>query len=139
MKKLSLLAIVIVQFAFGQEIYSKDQVEKLPTYKDCQSNQNGDCFTKKLASKINDELMDYANKLPSGNYVSRINFTIDENGKFTNLKYTGNEELGKRALKALEIISLRQEMDNINVIPAFINGKAVKMSYTLPVKIEVEG
>ena len=139
MKKLSLLAIVIAQFAFGQKIYTKDQVEELPTYKECTADKKETCFDAKLSSQINDELIDYANKLPSGNYVSKINFTIDENGKFTNLKYTGNDELGKKALKALEIIGLRQEMGNINVIPASIKGKAVKMYYTLPVKIEVEG
>ncbi|MDM1298048.1 energy transducer TonB [Empedobacter falsenii] len=139
MKKLSLLAIVIAQFAFGQKIYTKDQVEKLPTYKECTADKKETCFAVKLSSQINEELIDYANKLPSGNYVSKINFTIDENGKFTNLKYTGNDELGKKALKALEIIGLRQEMGNTNVIPASINGKPVKMYYTLPVKIAVEG
>lgn len=139
MKKLSLfLGLIFTQFVFGQDVYTTKQVDKLPTYSACNNKIDENCFTKKLSSKVNEELLEYANKLPAGMHLARINFTIDENGKFTDFKYSGDENLGKRAVKALEIIALKEEADNIKIIPATVKGKAVKMSYSLPVKIMVD-
>ncbi|MDM1062030.1 hypothetical protein HXZ62_05540 [Empedobacter falsenii] len=139
MKRLILISgIFLSQFLFAQKIYTKNQVDKEPTFSACNNRIDEQCFSKKLISELTKKLSDFLVTLPKGVYKSTINFTINEDGKFTNYKYSGNKKLGEESVNALKIIMLKQEKNKVKVIPANIKGKAVKMSYSLPVNIKID-
>ncbi len=132
------LTLFLVQFTFGQKIYSKSQVDIQPTFSACNNRIDADCFSKKLINELVKELTDFYTTSPKGNYKAIINFTINENGKFSDYKFSGNKKLGEKSIAALKKMTSKIEANKTKVIPAKLKGKAVKMSYSLPVNIMVD-
>jgi hypothetical protein len=139
MKQFTLILVLFIsQFVFAQKIYTNKQVDVQPTFSGCNNKIDKDCFNKKIISRLTEQITDFITTLPKGKYSSVVEFTINEDGKFSNYTSKGNKKLGEKSITALKNLILNQNVNKLKVIPANIKGKSVKMKYSLPVKIVID-
>ncbi|QTV04877.1 energy transducer TonB [Faecalibacter bovis] len=132
------LGLFMTQFAFGQQIYTADQVDQHAVYpKDCDKTKSTkDCFTISLSTDLANEFDDLVEKFSSGNHVTKISFVINEDGSITDVTPITKDEFGEKTAKLLQVLFAKNEIYNKKIQPAKLNGKNVKMSYSLPVRLQ---
>ncbi|RLZ08061.1 energy transducer TonB [Faecalibacter macacae] len=139
MKALTLtLSLFIAQFAFGQQIYTGDQVDQHAIYpKNCEKEKSvKDCFSKSISVDLGDLMGDVAEQFKEKSYVTRVNFVINEDGSISDIRSSTNDEFGQKTAKVLEMVFAKNELSDKKIQPAVLNGKNVKMSYSLPVRLQ---
>ena len=140
MKPYLLLPVLFFfNFALSQEVYNAKTVDQFPIYPTCQDSINDlpNCFDKNLNEDVQKKLS--AIKLDkiikaSGRIFTKVNFVINEEGSFSNIKVSGNEILGRIVGEVLLRINQEQTENNTKIIPAKVNGNSVKLNYSLPIE-----
>lgn len=120
--------------------YNVAMVEVLPSFPACKGlprNQQMQCFEEQLRKAVSKNLTypedDYASSRQGRSYVE---FTIDENGEFSDVKIvetnaaTATKEMNKAAEKAVK------KLKKIN--PAKQGNTPVKVKYTLPISFRIQ-
>jgi len=132
------LGLFLSTFAFGQQIYTGDQVDQHAIYpKNCEKDESvKDCFSKSISVDIGDLMGDVAEQFKEKIYVTKVNFVINEDGSISDIKSSTNDEFGQKTAKILEMVFAKNELSNKKIQPAVLNGKNVKMSYSLPVRLQ---
>ena len=134
-----IIGLLFTQFVFSQDIYTSKEVDQLPTFPDCEVSINNKCLYTKLSKELEEsiDIKKLNEDLPSGIYSAKVEFIIDEHGKINTIKYQGNEYLGKELVIALKKIIAKLETQNIEIIPAILDSKTVKMRYSIPIRIQM--
>ena len=127
------------QLAFGQQIYSAEDVGQHAIYpKNCTTEKNTkDCFTKSIASDLGNIMTDVAEQFTKGSYATKINFVINEDGSISDIKPATEDLFGEKSAQSFKLLLAKNEISNKKIQAAKINGKNVKMSYSLPVKLVI--
>lgn len=130
--------LIISFFAFSQEIFHSKNVNQFAIYPGCEEDIDNfaDCFYTKLNEEVTEQLVKIKmNKLlqKRGEYYIKLNFVIDENGKFINVTSQGNEILGRTAIQILYRINREQEEMFTKIKPALVDEKPVKVSYSISI------
>lgn len=128
---------------------NKETFTKAPIYPGCEnqakiSNEEAmNCLTRKLSFDISNQLQDFANDVAlndiTGLISSKLIFTIDENGNFTNISSEGDKDLGEASINVLKRINNRQQRSNRLITPALDDkNNKVAVKYNIPVKMQIE-
>lgn len=128
---------------------NKNSFTKAPIYPGCEnqakiSNEEAmNCLTRKLSFDISNQLQDFANNVAlndsTGLISSKLIFTIDENGNFTNISSEGDKNLGEASINVLKRINNRQQRSNTLIIPALDDkNNKVAVKYNIPIKMQIQ-
>ncbi|MEO9953861.1 energy transducer TonB [Nonlabens sp.] len=134
MKKIFLGALLLVgTIGYAQSTSLKtlsiENVDQAPLFDNCKIEDSKTCFTSSITSfinkNINKDLAKQSNLLGKQRVVSQ--FSINEEGRIEGISSVSNQEILKKEMsRVLNMLPLLK--------PAMKNGKAVKVSYSVPVE-----
>ncbi|WP_413531961.1 hypothetical protein [Empedobacter brevis] len=130
-------------------IVNNQTFTKAPIYPGCEeqakiSNYDAmSCLSYKISNDLKNNLQRFANNAAKNNIYglisTKLNFTIDTNGKITNISSEGDKDLGDASKKSFEKLIDRLQKENKLIIPALDqNNNKVEVKYTIPIKIKIE-
>lgn len=100
------------------------------------------CLSDRLSRDLQDELQDFANDQAgqgTGVVSAKLTFQIDTEGRIVGISPMGDAKLGPEARKALERITQRQQKRGKTIKPAQTeDGRAAKLNFNIPVKMQIE-
>ncbi|SFN14985.1 hypothetical protein SAMN05421738_10796 [Algoriella xinjiangensis] len=144
MKKFAfLLLLSICNLCFSQETYNVKTVDQFAIYPTCKDSI--DKFAECFDQKLNEDLQTKLSKIKldkilktQGEYFAKLNFVVDEEGNFTNIRISGNDVLGRISKEVLLKINNEQIDNETKISPALLNGNPVKINYAVPVKYVIK-
>jgi len=118
------------------QIYTFNDVEKLPAFKKCESVTGKDlgCFNQQLIQHISDNFA-YPQKAVDHNISGAVyvKFVIDKNGKVTNIQTRGPQNGVILEIAAKKLV---EKLGSFK--PAMKDGQPVNVSYSFPVNFKLD-
>ncbi len=116
------------------QIYRFNEVESIPTFKNCSSDNSLDCFNSQMSKHIN-KYFAYPQEAVDQNIEGRINayFVIDSNGDVADVKTRG-----PKGSKILEEATKKLIEKLPRVKPAMKGGKPVNVKYAFPINFRLK-
>ena len=135
MKKLILLLVLVPILSFSQEIeIDFDSVERPPIYPGCEpyTQQLRSCTQRKIQIHINKNFRypEFAQKTGIQGRVF-VQFIIDKDGSIVGIKTRGPHPILE--IEAKRIISILPKF-----IPGYVDGKAVKVPFSMPITFKLQ-
>ena len=134
MKKIFIVALLLVgTIGYAQSTSLKtltiDNVDQAPLFDNCKIENSKTCFTTSLTNfinkNINKDLAKQSNLLGKQRVISQ--FSINEEGRIEAISSVSTQEILKKEMsRVLNMLPLLK--------PAMKNGKAVTVSYSVPVE-----
>ena len=135
MKKLILLLVIVPILSFSQEIeIDFDSVERPPIYPGCEPyiQQLRSCTQRKIQTHINKNFRypEFAQKTGIQGRVF-VQFIIDKDGSIVGIKTRGPHPILE--IEAKRIISILPKF-----IPGYVDGKAVRVPFSMPITFKLQ-
>ena len=135
MKKLILLLVLVPIVSFSQEKETDfDSVERLPIYPGCEpyTQQLRSCTQRKIQTHINKNFRypEFAQKTGIQGRVF-VQFIIDKDGSIVGIKTRGPHPILE--IEAKRIISILPKF-----IPGYVDGKAVRVPFSMPITFKLQ-
>ena len=135
MKKLILLLVLVPILSFSQEIeIDFDSVERPPIYPGCEPyiQQLRSCTQRKIQTHIikNFRYPEFAQKTGIQGRVF-VQFIIDKDGSIVGIRTRGPHPILE--IEAKRIISILPKF-----IPGYVDGKAVKVPFSMPITFKLQ-
>ena len=135
MKKLILLLVLVPILSFSQEIeIDFDSVERPPIYPGCEPyiQQLRSCTQRKIQTHINKNFRypEFAQKTGIQGRVF-VQFIIDKDGSIVGIKTRGPHPILE--IEAKRIISILPKF-----IPGYVDGKAVRVPFSMPITFKLQ-
>ena len=135
MKKLILLLILVPIVSFSQEKeIDFDSVERPPIYPGCEpyTQQLRSCTQRKIQTHINKNFRypEFAQKTGIQGRVF-VQFIIDKDGSIVGIKTRGPHPILE--IEAKRIISILPKF-----IPGYVDGKAVRVPFSMPITFKLQ-
>ena len=137
MKKLILLLLLISSISLSQEKeFDFNSVERIPIYPGCEVNMKNqklrNCFQKKIQTHINKNFRypEFAQKTGIQGRVF-VQFIIDKDGSIVGIKTRGPHPILE--IEAKRIISILPKF-----IPGYVDGKAVRVPFSMPITFKLQ-
>ena len=135
MKKLILLLVLVPIVSFSQEKeIDFDSVERPPIYPGCEpyTQQLRSCTQRKIQTHINKNFRypEFAQKTGIQGRVF-VQFIIDKDGSIVGIKTRGPHPILE--IEAKRIISILPKF-----IPGYVNGKAVRVPFSMPITFKLQ-
>ena len=135
MKKLILLLVLVPILSFSQEIeIDFDSVERPPIYPGCEpyTQQLRSCTQRKIQIHINKNFRypEFAQKTGIQGRVF-VQFIIDKDGSIVGIKTRGPHPILE--IEAKRIISILPKF-----IPGYVDGKAVRVPFSMPITFKLQ-
>ena len=135
MKKLILLLVLVPIVSFSQEKeIDFDSVERPPIYPGCEpyTQQLRNCTQRKIQTHINKNFRypEFAQKTGIQGRVF-VQFIIDKDGSIVGIKTRGPHPILE--IEAKRIISILPKF-----IPGYVDGKAVRVPFSMPITFKLQ-
>tara|TARA_A100001388_G_C28694721_1_gene463069 strand:+ start:488 stop:898 length:411 start_codon:yes stop_codon:yes gene_type:complete len=135
MKKLILLLVLVPILSFSQEKeIDFDSVERPPIYPGCEpyTQQLRSCTQRKIQTHINKNFRypEFAQKTGIQGRVF-VQFIIDKDGSIVGIKTRGPHPILE--IEAKRIISILPKF-----IPGYVDGKAVRVPFSMPITFKLQ-
>ena len=135
MKKLILLLVLVPIVSFSQEKeIDFDSVERPPIYPGCEpyTQQMRSCTQRKIQTHINKNFRypEFAQKTGIQGRVF-VQFIIDKDGSIVGIKTRGPHPILE--IEAKRIISILPKF-----IPGYVDGKAVRVPFSMPITFKLQ-
>ena len=135
MKKLILLLVLVPIVSFSQEKEIEfDSVERPPIYPGCEpyTQQLRSCTQRKIQTHINKNFRypEFAQKTGIQGRVF-VQFIIDKDGSIVGIKTRGPHPILE--IEAKRIISILPKF-----IPGYVDGKAVRVPFSMPITFKLQ-
>ena len=135
MKKLILLLVLVPLVSFSQEEeIDFDSVERPPIYPGCEpyTQQLRSCTQRKIQTHINKNFRypEFAQKTGIQGRVF-VQFIIDKDGSIVGIKTRGPHPILE--IEAKRIISILPKF-----IPGYVDGKAVRVPFSMPITFKLQ-
>ena len=135
MKKLILLLVLVPLVSFSQEKeIDFDSVERPPIYPGCEpyTQQLRSCTQRKIQTHINKNFRypEFAQKTGIQGRVF-VQFIIDKDGSIVGIKTRGPHPILE--IEAKRIISILPKF-----IPGYVDGKAVRVPFSMPITFKLQ-
>ena len=137
MRKLIILLLLITSTSLSQEKeFDFNSVERIPIYPGCEVNMKNkqlrNCFQKKIQTHINKNLRypEFAQKTGVQGRVF-VQFIIDKDGSIVGIRTRGPHPILE--IEAKRIISILPKF-----IPGYVDGKAVRVPFSMPITFKLQ-